>query len=180
MSDGPTGSASYGSHAVLSDVLHEDRKFKIQSVAGPDVTDQIGASVHLSSMEGTDAFPDANRHITGYATPANFVPDYSKSTTKDAGDLAAEEGRKRADIRHAEEAKKAAEEAEIQAGREKATVRALAEKKARLASAQPESVKEKEENLKAIAAVEKEQSDLAAMMEAKKPEPPIDAGEDKK
>jgi hypothetical protein len=27
--DGPTGSASYGTHAVLDDVLHEDRKFKI-------------------------------------------------------------------------------------------------------------------------------------------------------
>jgi len=37
--DGPTGSGDYGTHAVLDDVLHEDRKFKIQSVAGPDVTD---------------------------------------------------------------------------------------------------------------------------------------------
>jgi hypothetical protein len=26
---GATGRASYGSHAVLDDVLHEDRKFKI-------------------------------------------------------------------------------------------------------------------------------------------------------
>ena len=72
--DGPTGSASYGAHAVLHDVLHEDRKFKIQSVAGPDVTDQIGASVHNSAVEGGDAFPDNNRSITGYANPKSFTP----------------------------------------------------------------------------------------------------------
>jgi hypothetical protein len=118
----PTGSADYGSHAVLHDVLAKDRKFKIQTVAGPDVTDQIGASVHLSAMEGADAFPDENRHITGYATPANFTPDYSRTTTKDAGDLALEASKAAADVRHAEEAKKAAEEAEVQAGREKATL----------------------------------------------------------
>jgi hypothetical protein len=37
--DGPTGAADYGTHDVLDDGLHEDRKFKIQSVARPDVTD---------------------------------------------------------------------------------------------------------------------------------------------
>ena len=41
---GPTKSLaqvkdSYGSHEVLDDVLHADRRNKIQSVAGPDVTD---------------------------------------------------------------------------------------------------------------------------------------------
>jgi len=36
---GATASADYGSHAVLDDVLHADRRNKIQSVAGPDVTD---------------------------------------------------------------------------------------------------------------------------------------------
>jgi hypothetical protein len=35
---GATGLASYSNHAVLDDVLHADRRNKIQSVAGPDVT----------------------------------------------------------------------------------------------------------------------------------------------
>jgi len=154
---GPTGSASYGAHAVLDDVLHEDRKFKIQTVAGPDVTDQIGASVHNSSMEGADAFPDNNRHITGYATPANFVPQYGVSTTRDAGDDAIAASMAVAAKNHAEEAKKAAEEAEILAAREKETVAAMAEKKTALEAkaAKAETVVEKEAVAKDIAALEK-------------------------
>jgi hypothetical protein len=152
---GPTGSASYGAHAVLSDVLHEDRKFKIQTVAGPDVTDQIGASVHNSSMEGVDAFPDNNRHITGYATPANFVPQYGVSTTRDAGDDAIAASNAVAAKKHAEEAKKAAEDAEILAAREKETVVALNDKRAVLEAnaAKAETVVEKEAATKAIAAL---------------------------
>ena len=86
---------------------------KIQSVAGPDVTDQIGASVHNSAMEGGEPLPGDNRHITGYATPANFAPQYGKSTTKDAGDLAMDASLAKKAVRDAEEAKKAKEEAEI-------------------------------------------------------------------
>jgi len=98
---------SYGSHEVLDDTLHADRKNKIQSVAGPDVTDQIGASVHNSAMEGGDPFPGDNRHITGYKTPANFKPQYGVSTTKDAADLQAEAAAEVTKAKRAEEAKKA-------------------------------------------------------------------------
>jgi len=123
----PTGAGSYSAHSALHDVLHADRKLKIQSVAGPDVTDQIGASVHLSAMEGGDPLPGDNRHITGYATPANFVPQYGVSTTKDAADLADEERAKIAAKNAAKAAEKAALEAEVQAAREKETVKALAD-----------------------------------------------------
>ena len=164
LSDGPTGSASYGTHAVLHDVLHEDRKFKIQTVAGPDVTDQIGASVHNSSMEGMDAFPDNNRHITGYKTPASFVPQYGVSTTKDSADVAAEERAALAKVKHAEEAKKAAEEEEIQAAREKETVKALAEKKEKLLAKEAKTVVEKEQQAKDLAKLEAEQADVDKMV----------------
>ena len=51
------------------------------------MTDQIGTSVHESSLEGANAFPDDNRHVSGYKTPKSFVPQYGVSTTKDAGDI---------------------------------------------------------------------------------------------
>ena len=41
MDVGATGSADYGAHAVLDDALHADRKTKLQSIAGTDVTDQV-------------------------------------------------------------------------------------------------------------------------------------------
>jgi len=87
MDVGATGAADYGAHAVLDDTLHEDRKQKIQSVAGPDVTDQIGASVHNSAMEGGDANPGALRNIIG-PEPKSFTPEYGKNTVKSAADLA--------------------------------------------------------------------------------------------
>jgi hypothetical protein len=58
-------------------------------------------------MEGGEPFPGDNRHITGYATPASFVPQYGVSTTKSAADLAGEERAAVAKVKHAEEAKKA-------------------------------------------------------------------------
>jgi len=64
-------------------------------------------------MEGGEPFPGDNRHITGYATPASFIPVYGKSTTKDAGDIAAEASLAKAAVKHVEEAKKAAEAAEL-------------------------------------------------------------------
>jgi hypothetical protein len=66
-------------------------------------------------MEGGEAFPGDNRHITGYATPASFAPVYGVSTTKDAADLAMEASNAAAAVRHAEEAKKAQEDAELKA-----------------------------------------------------------------
>ena len=98
----------------MDDTLHADRKLKIQSVAGPDVTDQIGASVHNSAMEGGDPNPgDMRDGVTGHKTPASFAPDYSKSTTKDAGDLAIEASKAAGAAINAEADKKAAEAAEV-------------------------------------------------------------------
>jgi len=42
---------------VLPDPIHKDRVNKIQSIAGPDVTDQIGATVHDAAMKGADPNP---------------------------------------------------------------------------------------------------------------------------
>ena len=44
-------------HPVLPDPIHKDRVNKIQSIAGPDVTDQIGATVHDAAMKGADPNP---------------------------------------------------------------------------------------------------------------------------
>ena len=44
-------------HPILPDPIHKARLDKLQSVAGPDVTDQIGATVHEAAMKGGDANP---------------------------------------------------------------------------------------------------------------------------
>ena len=74
MDVGATGSNDYGSHAVLDDTLHADRKLKIQSVAGPDVTDQIGTSVHNSAMEGGEPMPGDVRDNIVMEAPKSFAP----------------------------------------------------------------------------------------------------------
>lgn len=89
---GATGTADYGSHAILDDTLHADRKLKLQSVAGPDVTDQIGASVHNSAMEGGEPMPMDKRDNLVNPALTSFEPKYGQSTTKDSADYAAEEG----------------------------------------------------------------------------------------
>jgi hypothetical protein len=162
----PTGAGSYASHGALHDVLHEDRKFKIQSVAGPDVTDQIGASVHLSAMEGGEPFPGDNRHITGYATPSSFEPQYGVNTVKDAADLADEERAKTAAKNAAVEAEKAKKEAEIQAAREKETQKALADKKAALDASvgKASTVKEKDALIAELNKTVSEEKDLNATL----------------
>jgi len=110
-----TGAADYGSHAVLDDTLHADRKLKIQSVAGPDVTDQIGASVHASAMEGGEPMPgDKRDNIIGPA-PKSFAPKYGVSTTRDAGDIAAEASAAAGKAINAAAAAKAEEEAKVAA-----------------------------------------------------------------
>lgn len=92
-------------HPILPDPLHEDRLTKIQSVAGTDITDQIGRSVHSAAMAGGEANPEQNRHlIRGPGAP---VPKVQTSAE------AAEESFKA--IGAANNAKKAAEEAEKEA-----------------------------------------------------------------
>lgn len=114
-------------------------------------------------MEGADAFPDDNRHITGYKTPANFVPQYGVSTTRDAGDDAVAASNAAGAAKRAEEAKKKAEEDEIQAAREKETVKGLAEKKARLLGDldKAEAIVKKEEIAKEIKELDKQAAEAA-------------------
>lgn len=101
-------------HPILPNTIHNDRMEKIDSVAGPDVTDQIGESVHRSAMEGGDAVPDKSRSVLKNH-PASFTPDYSKSTSKSAADVASADFKAKGDAINAENAKKAAEEAAIKA-----------------------------------------------------------------
>jgi hypothetical protein len=54
----------------LIDALHNDRVKQLQSVAGPDVTDQIGRSVHHAAMEGGEPHPEKSRKVID--TPAMF------------------------------------------------------------------------------------------------------------
>ena len=44
-------------HPVLPDPIHKARVLKMQSIAGPDVIDQIGKTVHDAAMKGADANP---------------------------------------------------------------------------------------------------------------------------
>ena len=52
-------------HPILSDPEHVKRTRSIQAVAGPDVTDQIGKSVHDMAVEGGDAIPHQDRDLIG-------------------------------------------------------------------------------------------------------------------
>jgi len=64
-------------HPVLADPLHEARKLKIQSVAGPTVTDgHIGASVHNSAMEGGEPIPEPRRDLI----KNGFNPSFDAAT----------------------------------------------------------------------------------------------------
>ena len=72
--------ANFKPHPVLPDPTHKDRVNKIQSVAGPDVTDQIGATVHEAAMAGGDANPMKPRDgIIGnypmFSYPKKQTPD---------------------------------------------------------------------------------------------------------
>lgn len=77
---------------VGEDALHEDKKIKIQSVAGPDVTDQIGHAVHAAAMAGGEPNPEQNRGIIGENTPKSFRPfEEPSSASESVGDVAVKE-----------------------------------------------------------------------------------------
>jgi len=97
----------------LDDALHADRRNKIQSVAGPDVTDQIGGSVHNSAMEGGDPNPGQNRAITGNAIPSSFTPEYGISTMKSSADAASADFKAAGAAINAKAAEAAAKQAAI-------------------------------------------------------------------
>lgn len=51
-------------HAILPNTLHNDSLEKIDSVAGPERTDDhMSETVHRSAMEGGDPNPEARRDL---------------------------------------------------------------------------------------------------------------------
>lgn len=67
------------------DALHAHKTIRIQSVAGRDVTDQIGRSVHNAAIEGGEANPEPRRDMLGPA-PKSFKPfEEESSAPADAG-----------------------------------------------------------------------------------------------
>lgn len=102
-----------------------------------------------SSVEGGDAVPEKSRTVIGNH-PTSFTPDYSKSTTRSAGDVAEAEGKAKRAAITAKEEEKAAEDAKIVAEQKANSERKVQEDIAKLKSAEPKSVKEKEANEKKL------------------------------
>ena len=117
-------------HPILPDPLHNARVLEIQSVAGPDITDQIGASVHNASMEGGEPNPEQRRNIlrgkdnhdVPLSEPAWMTAEREFKAKGEA--IKAEEAKKKAE----EEAKEKKEE-EMHAARTKAIEDGIAKKK---------------------------------------------------
>ena len=95
-------------HPWLEDPLWPEHVKNLKSVAGPSVTDQIGASVANSSNDGGEPVPMfPKRDITGYKNPESFVPDYADTKgSKSAGDIAEAENAEKGAKLNAAKAKK--------------------------------------------------------------------------
>lgn len=65
-------------------------------------------------MEGGDAVPDKSRSVLK-DHPSSFTPDYSKSTSKSAGDAAQADFKAKGEAINAKKAKEDAEKAAIEA-----------------------------------------------------------------
>ena len=112
-------------HPVLEDPLWPEHVKNLKAVAGPSVTDQIGASVANSANEGSDPNPmNPKRNIIG-GDPTSFTPNYNDTTgSKSAGDIAeAEAEAKGKAINEAAEAKAKKEAEEAKAAKEKADIK---------------------------------------------------------
>jgi len=91
--------------------LHTHKTTRIQSVAGPDQTDQIGKSVHAASMEGGEPNPEERRDLIGPA-PKSFTPFAEKSSAPaDTGAAAATDAKAKGAAKNAKEAVVAADKA---------------------------------------------------------------------
>lgn len=104
-------------------------------------------------MEGGDPNPDASRSILGNH-PASFTPDYSKSTTKSAGDVASAEFKAKGDAINAKAAEKAAEAAKVEAEQRANSERKVHEDIAELKKAEPKTLHEKEANAEKLKKLE--------------------------
>jgi len=122
-------------HPILPNTLHKDQMEKIDSVAGPERTDEhMSETVHRSAMEGGDAIPDKSRSLI-----KNFpMFNYPKAQTAPSAPHAIpepEEPSVKVDPAKVEAAKAArAKEAETERkAEEKAAAPVKEEKKASLA-----------------------------------------------
>jgi hypothetical protein len=136
-------------HPVLEDPLWPGHVKQLQSVAGTDVTDQIGESV-ARSANVADPIPSWKRNIIG-GDPESFSPDYENDKgAPTAGDIAEKESLEKGKALKEAAAAKAAEEAEAAASKAKEEKRIadarLADKLAKPAT----TVAEKEEKEKLI------------------------------
>ena len=104
-------------------------------------------------MEGGDANPDKSRSVIGNH-PSSFTPDYSKSTTKSAADVAEGEYKAKGEAINAKAAEKAAEEAKVEAEQRANTEKKLQEDIAKLKAAEPKTVAEKEANAEKLKKME--------------------------
>lgn len=158
-------------HPVLEDPLWPGHIKELKSVAGPSVTDQIGASVANSANEGGEPIPMfPKRDIIG-GDPTEFTPDYSNTKgSKSAGDLEADN---RAKIGK-ENKEKAAAKAKIEkeekdktdALEKKRNAAILADKLAKPAT----TMKEKEDKEKLIKDTEAKEKENDKEEKAKKAE----------
>jgi len=89
----------------LADPLHNARKLKIQSVAGPEYTDQIGASVHNSAMESGEPIPEPRRDMINPGFNPSFDHQKQASTNpSDSGHAAEKESAAKGAAKNAKEA----------------------------------------------------------------------------
>ena len=93
--------------------------------------------------------PDDKRNIIGAETKG-FVPDYSKSTTKDAGDLASVDFKAAGKAINAAADAKAAEAAIVAAESKKLEEKKAAEDKKALEASEPATMAGKEEKAKKL------------------------------
>lgn len=187
-----TGSEVNAEPPARKDTGSNAPRTDIQSIAGPDVTDQIGASVHNAAMKGGDPTPN-RRNILG-DHPESFTPEpVDPIPAKNEPEIKAiTEEEVKADMKKEEEAKKSDEkkkdapvEAEKKAAKsaaenlkdvKKEEAKADAEEKAAVAEEKKAGEKAVEDsaaaNEKAAKVVEDKKKEKVAAAEAGKDDTP--------
>lgn len=129
-------------HAILPDTLHKDSLEKIDSVAGPEVTDGHNSeTVHRSAMEGGEPNPEARRDLIVKGYNPSFDHQKEASTNPPSSGHAAElESKAKGEAKNAKEAaekaEKEAKEAKVKAAVDKAKAEVAASKAAKPSLAQ--------------------------------------------
>jgi hypothetical protein len=101
-------------HPIPPNTLHNANSMNRDSVAGPEVTDEhMSESVHRSSMEGGEPFPEQRRDLVTPGHNPSFDPATQPSTNPaSSGDAAEASNAAKGAKLSAELNKKAAEAAE--------------------------------------------------------------------